>query len=48
MTTTKKISLHIDGRLCEAAEGQTILEIARANDIKIPTLCYTMMGNSKF
>jgi formate dehydrogenase major subunit len=40
MTATKKISLHIDGQLCEAAEGQTILEIARANDIKIPTLCY--------
>ncbi|MGA2785944.1 MAG: molybdopterin-dependent oxidoreductase [Verrucomicrobiota bacterium] len=40
MTAPKKISLHIDGRLCEAAEGQTILEIARANNIPIPTLCY--------
>jgi formate dehydrogenase major subunit len=40
MIATKKISLHIDGHLCEAAEGRTILEIARANNLYIPTLCY--------
>jgi formate dehydrogenase major subunit len=40
MTATKKISLHIDGQLCETAEGRTILEAARANNIAIPTLCY--------
>jgi predicted molibdopterin-dependent oxidoreductase YjgC len=40
MTAPKKISLHIDGQLCEAAEGRTILEVARANNIAIPTLCY--------
>ena len=40
MTATKKISLHIDGQLCETAEGRTILEVARANNIAIPTLCY--------
>jgi len=40
MTAPKKISLHIDGRLCETADGRTILEVARANNIAIPTLCY--------
>lgn len=30
----------INGKTCEAFAGQTILEVARANDIFIPTLCY--------
>lgn len=38
--TAPKISLHIDGRPCEGKQGQTILEIARANGVTIPTLCY--------
>jgi formate dehydrogenase major subunit len=40
MMTTKKISLTINGKACNGEPGQTILEIARANDIYIPTLCY--------
>ena len=40
MTATKKISLTINGKVCAGEPGQTILEIARANDITIPTLCY--------
>ena len=36
----KKISLRIDGELVKAAEGQTILEVARANGKSIPTLCF--------
>lgn len=34
------IRLNIDGRECESVEGRTILEVARANDVRIPTLCY--------
>jgi NADH-quinone oxidoreductase subunit G len=34
------ISLTIDGKKCQGKYGQTILEIARANDIYIPTMCY--------
>jgi formate dehydrogenase major subunit len=40
MTATKKISLTINGKVCAGEPGQTILEIARANNINIPTLCY--------
>ena len=36
----KKISLRIDGELVNAAEGQTILEAARACGKTIPTLCF--------
>ncbi len=36
----KKISIRIDGELLSATEGQTILEVARANNKFIPTLCY--------
>jgi bidirectional [NiFe] hydrogenase diaphorase subunit len=36
----KKISIRIDGELVNAAEGQTILEVARASKKFIPTLCY--------
>lgn len=36
----RKISMRIDGEYVAAAEGQTILEAARANEKKIPTLCF--------
>ena len=36
----KAINLKIDGKDCSAVFGQTILEIARENDIYIPTMCY--------
>ncbi|MBI3243898.1 MAG: (2Fe-2S)-binding protein [Chloroflexi bacterium] len=34
------IKLIINDQLLEANEGQTVLEIARANGVVIPTLCY--------
>ncbi len=37
---TNTISVRIDGELVSAKEGQTILEVARANEKQIPTLCY--------
>ncbi len=40
MSAPKKITLTIDGKTCTGEQGQTILDIARANDIYIPTLCY--------
>jgi len=33
------MTVTIDGRSCENVEGETILDIARRNDIYIPTLC---------
>lgn len=36
----KVLSIRIDGELVKAAEGQTILEAARAAGKYIPTLCY--------
>ncbi len=36
----KAINVTIDGKSCSAVFGQTILEIARENDIYIPTMCY--------
>jgi NADH-quinone oxidoreductase subunit G len=36
----KPLSITIDGKVCEGIHGQTILEIARENDIYIPTMCY--------
>lgn len=36
----KKILVTMDGRELEANPGQTILEVARANGIYIPTLCH--------
>ncbi len=36
----KKISLRIDGELVNAAEGQTILDVARLSGKYIPTLCF--------
>jgi formate dehydrogenase major subunit len=40
MSAPKPISLIIDGKQCTGTAGQTILEIASANGVKIPTLCY--------
>ncbi len=34
------INITIDGRKIEAQEGRTIIQVARENGIKIPTLCY--------
>ena len=34
------ITVTIDGKVCQAEYGETILQIARANDIYIPTMCY--------
>lgn len=36
----KPVNLIIDGRSVQAAPGQTILEAARENGIRIPTLCF--------
>ncbi len=36
----KTINVTIDGKQCQGQYGQTILEIARKNDIYIPTMCY--------
>jgi len=36
----KPITLTIDGKVCNGVYGETILEIARRNDIYIPTMCY--------
>ena len=36
----KAINVTIDGKGCSGTFGQTILEIARENDIYIPTMCY--------
>lgn len=34
------MKITINGKTCEAVEGQTILEVARVNGFYIPTLCY--------
>ncbi|VAY88271.1 NADH-ubiquinone oxidoreductase chain G [hydrothermal vent metagenome] len=36
----KTISITIDDKVCSGTFGQTILEIARANNIYIPTMCH--------
>jgi predicted molibdopterin-dependent oxidoreductase YjgC len=33
------MNVTINGKVCEAQEGQTVLQVARANGIQIPTLC---------
>ncbi len=38
--STARIRMEVDGRVVEGFEGQTILEVCRANGIEIPTLCY--------
>ena len=35
-----EVTLHIDGREIKAKEGEYILNVARANDIFIPAICY--------
>ncbi|HOE91568.1 MAG TPA: 2Fe-2S iron-sulfur cluster-binding protein, partial [Candidatus Cloacimonadota bacterium] len=32
--------VNIDGKIVQAKEGQTILDVARDNNIEIPTLCH--------
>jgi bidirectional [NiFe] hydrogenase diaphorase subunit len=34
------VTLQIDGRNCGARDDETILDVARQNEISIPTLCY--------
>ncbi len=36
----KTINLEINGRFFQAAEGQTVLDVARREGIEIPTLCH--------
>jgi len=36
----KELTITIDSKSCNGTYGQTILEIARENDIYIPTMCY--------
>lgn len=36
----KEVMITINGKVCTAPEGSTILEAARHNNIEIPTLCY--------
>ena len=36
----KIVNFKIDGKDVEAQKGETILQVARANDIYIPTMCY--------
>ncbi len=36
----KAITITIDGKVCKSEFGKTILQIARENDIYIPTMCY--------
>ncbi|HVX57585.1 MAG TPA: 2Fe-2S iron-sulfur cluster-binding protein, partial [Candidatus Saccharimonadales bacterium] len=41
MSDTAEVkTLIIDGQEVSATRGQTILEVARENDIDIPTLCH--------
>ena len=37
---TPTFYVEIDGQKLEAFEGQTILEVCRANGLEVPTLCY--------
>jgi formate dehydrogenase major subunit len=40
MIAPREITLTIDGHLCQGTQGQTVLQVAGANGIEIPTLCY--------
>ena len=40
MIAPKEINLTINGKRCTGQAGDTILEVAQANDIYIPTLCH--------
>ena len=35
-----QINITIDGKECTAKEGETILNVARANDLFVPAICY--------
>ncbi len=37
---SKKINITIDGKVCETIEGEYLLNVARANGIFIPAICY--------
>jgi NADH-quinone oxidoreductase subunit G len=40
LNTGKEIILTIDGKTCKSTFGKTIIDVARENDIYIPTMCY--------
>jgi formate dehydrogenase major subunit len=40
MIAPKQISVTINGKRCVGQEGETILQVAQANEIYIPTLCH--------
>ena len=40
MEDKKKIILDIDGQRVEAEEGESVLDVAKRNDIDIPHLCH--------
>ena len=40
MIAPKQVTVTINGKRCVGQEGQTILEVAQANDVYIPTLCH--------
>ncbi|HUJ09416.1 MAG TPA: molybdopterin-dependent oxidoreductase [Verrucomicrobiae bacterium] len=40
MIAPKQITLTINGKRCLGQEGDTILQVAQANDIFVPTLCH--------
>jgi len=40
LNTGKEITVTIDGKVCKSTFGKTILEIARENEIYVPTMCY--------
>jgi bidirectional [NiFe] hydrogenase diaphorase subunit len=46
-TTPQVITLQIDGKDVSALDNQTILEVSRENNIRIPTLCF-LEGLSNF
>lgn len=39
-TDPRKLTFSLDGSEFSAVQGQTVLEVARQNGIRIPTLCY--------
>jgi len=34
------INVVIDGKACQTKEGETLLNVARANDLFVPAICY--------
>ncbi|MGA2137785.1 MAG: molybdopterin-dependent oxidoreductase [Verrucomicrobiia bacterium] len=40
MIASRQITVTINGKRCVGQDGQTILQVAQANDVYIPTLCY--------